>query len=80
MVLEADRLQIPVVAIVDSSMPLDIYKRIAYPVPANDSVQFVYLFCNLITKTFLAEQKRFAKHDSIAVDDDSSKIENTYGN
>ncbi|XP_030929822.1 UTP--glucose-1-phosphate uridylyltransferase 2-like [Quercus lobata] len=76
-VLEADRLQIPVVAIVDSSMPLDIYKRIAYPVPANDSVQFVYLFCNLITKTFLAEQKRFAKHDSIAADDDSSKIENT---
>ncbi|KAL0014899.1 hypothetical protein SO802_001968 [Lithocarpus litseifolius] len=25
------------------------------PVPANDSVQFVYLFCNLITKTFLVE-------------------------
>uniref|UniRef100_A0A2N9J8D9 UTP--glucose-1-phosphate uridylyltransferase n=1 Tax=Fagus sylvatica TaxID=28930 RepID=A0A2N9J8D9_FAGSY len=69
-VLEADRLQIPVVAIVDSSMPLDIYKRIAYPIPANDSAQFVYLFCNLITKTFLKEQKKFAKQA------DSTKIEN----
>ncbi|KAJ7961808.1 UTP--glucose-1-phosphate uridylyltransferase [Quillaja saponaria] len=57
---EADKLQIPIVALVDSSMPLDYYKRIAYPVPANDSVQFVYLFCNLITKTFMLEQKKLA--------------------
>ncbi|KAK9282814.1 hypothetical protein L1049_011036 [Liquidambar formosana] len=57
-ILEADRLQIPIVSLVDSSMSLDAYKRITYPVPANDSVQFVYLFCNLITKTFLLEQKR----------------------
>ncbi|XP_022159174.1 UTP--glucose-1-phosphate uridylyltransferase [Momordica charantia] len=59
-IMEADRLQIPIVALVDSSMPLEIYKRIAYPIPANDSVHFVYLFCNLITKTFLYEQKRLA--------------------
>lgn len=59
-IFEADKLQIPIVGLVDSSMPWDIYKRITYPVPANDSVQFVYLFCNLITKTFLLEQKRFA--------------------
>ncbi|CAK9177444.1 unnamed protein product [Ilex paraguariensis] len=58
-ILEADRLQIPIVGLVDSSMPWDTYKRITYPVPANDSVQFVYLFCNLITKTFLYERKRF---------------------
>lgn len=58
-IFEADRLQIPIVGLVDSSMPWDIYKRITYPVPANDSVQFVYLFCNLITKTFLYEQKKF---------------------
>ncbi|KAF5730538.1 UTP--glucose-1-phosphate uridylyltransferase isoform X2 [Tripterygium wilfordii] len=57
-VLEADRLQIPVVALVDPAMPWEYYKRIAYPVPANESVQFVYLFCNVITKTFLLEQKR----------------------
>lgn len=57
-ILEADRLQIPIVGLVDSSMPWDTYKRITYPVPANDTVQFVYLFCNLITKTFLHEQKR----------------------
>ncbi|XP_059457296.1 UTP--glucose-1-phosphate uridylyltransferase-like [Corylus avellana] len=81
-IFEAEKLQIPVVALVDSSMPLDVYKRIAYPVPANDSVQFVYLFCNLITKTFLLEQKRFggtAREDSAAAipsTNDASKIEN----
>ncbi|XP_075492746.1 UTP--glucose-1-phosphate uridylyltransferase-like [Primulina tabacum] len=55
---EADKLQIPVVGLVDSSMPWDTYKKITYPVPANDSVEFVYLFCNLMTKTILKEQKR----------------------
>ncbi|WVZ19020.1 hypothetical protein V8G54_006342 [Vigna mungo] len=57
---EAFKLQIPVVALVDSAMPLDVYNRIAYPVPANDSVQFVYLFCNLITKTLLHEKSKAA--------------------
>ncbi|PIA42509.1 hypothetical protein AQUCO_02000159v1 [Aquilegia coerulea] len=57
-ILEADKLQIPIVSIVDSSMPLDYYKKITYPIPANDSVQFVYLVCNLITKTFMLEQKK----------------------
>ncbi|KAL9379443.1 hypothetical protein Peur_027925 [Populus x canadensis] len=57
-ILEADRLQVPIVALVDSNMPWEIYKKIAYPVPANDSVQFVYLFCNIITKTFLLEKKK----------------------
>lgn len=57
-ILEADRLQIPIVGLVDSSMPWETYKRITYPVPANDSVQFVYLFCNLITKNFLYEQRK----------------------
>lgn len=54
---EAYRLKIPVVGLVDSSMPWDTYKRITYPVPANDSMEFVYLFCNLITKTILKEKK-----------------------
>lgn len=57
---EASRLQIPIVGLVDSSMPLETFKNITYPIPANDSVEFVYLFCNLITKTFLHEQKRLA--------------------
>ncbi|KAF2288109.1 hypothetical protein GH714_004447 [Hevea brasiliensis] len=57
-ILEADRLQVPIVALVDSNMPWEYYKKIAYPIPANDSVQFVYLFCNLITKTILLEQKK----------------------
>lgn len=54
---EAHRLKIPVVGLVDSSMPWDTFKRITYPVPANDSMEFVYLFCNLITKTILKERK-----------------------
>ncbi|XP_057807582.1 UTP--glucose-1-phosphate uridylyltransferase-like [Salvia miltiorrhiza] len=54
---EAHRLQIPVVGLVDSSMPWETYNKITYPVPANDSVEFVYLFCNLITKTILKERK-----------------------
>ncbi|XP_058225143.1 UTP--glucose-1-phosphate uridylyltransferase-like isoform X1 [Rhododendron vialii] len=62
-IFEADKLQIPIVGLVNSDMPWDVYKRITYPVPANDSVKFVYLFCNLITKTFLVEQKRFQEVD-----------------
>ncbi|KAM0014585.1 putative diphosphate--fructose-6-phosphate 1-phosphotransferase [Helianthus debilis subsp. tardiflorus] len=37
-------------------MPFETFKKIMYPVPANDSVQFMYLFCNLITKTVQYEQ------------------------
>ncbi|KAI3677976.1 hypothetical protein L6452_37250 [Arctium lappa] len=59
-ILEASRLHIPIVGLVDPSMPLETYKKITYPVPANDSVQFVYLFCNMITKTIQYEQKKLA--------------------
>ncbi|KAF8401546.1 hypothetical protein HHK36_012488 [Tetracentron sinense] len=59
-ILEADRLQIPIVSLVDSDVPLDSYRRITYPIPAKDSIQFVYLFCNLIVKTFLLERGRIA--------------------
>ncbi|KAK9056054.1 hypothetical protein SSX86_027141 [Deinandra increscens subsp. villosa] len=59
-ILEATRLQIPIVGLVDPSMPLETFKKITYPIPANDSVQFVYLFCNLITKTIQYEQKKLA--------------------
>ncbi|KAL8142565.1 hypothetical protein V2J09_015597 [Rumex salicifolius] len=55
---EASRLEIPIVGLVDSNMPLETYSKITYPIPCNDSAKFVYLFCNLITKTFLLEQKR----------------------
>ncbi|KAL9313529.1 hypothetical protein ACSQ67_018981 [Phaseolus vulgaris] len=65
---EAFKLQIPVVALVDSAMPLDVYSRIAYPVPANDSVQFVYLFCNLITKTLLHEKSKSAAAANLNID------------
>ncbi|GKV47258.1 hypothetical protein SLEP1_g54172 [Rubroshorea leprosula] len=63
---EAYRLQIPIVALVDSNMPLDFYEKITYPVPANDSVQFVYLFCNMITKCFMLEEKK-KKEDGVGL-------------
>ncbi|KAF7807084.1 UTP--glucose-1-phosphate uridylyltransferase-like isoform X2 [Senna tora] len=63
---EADKLQIPIVALVDSNMPLEFYKRIAYPIPANDSVKFVYLFCNLVTKTLLLEQTLDRTQDELS--------------
>lgn len=75
-IVEADRLQIPIVSLVDSAMPLEYYKRITYPIPANDSVQFVYLFCNLITKTFLLHQKRTASSATVVVakeDEDNAR-------
>ncbi|KGN62263.1 UTP--glucose-1-phosphate uridylyltransferase isoform X2 [Cucumis sativus] len=74
-ILEADRLQIPIVGLVNSSMPLEIYKKIAYPIPANDSVQFIYLFCNLITKTFLYEQKRLSSAKAVAVEEELPKAQ-----
>ncbi|KAJ4843291.1 hypothetical protein Tsubulata_025470 [Turnera subulata] len=79
-ILEADRLQIPIVALVNSNTPRDIYEKIAYPVPANDSAEFVYLFCNIITKTFLLEKKKLktlkgdtAKDDLLLPEIESSK-------
>ncbi|CAN7042979.1 unnamed protein product [Brassica rapa subsp. trilocularis] len=40
-ILEAVKLQIPVVAIVDPKVPLKFFEKITYPVPARDSVKFV---------------------------------------
>lgn len=57
-ILEADRSQIPIVSLVFSTIPLRSYQIITYPIPANDSIQFIYLFCHLITKTVLLERGR----------------------
>jgi ribosomal protein S2 len=57
-ILEADRSQIPIVSLVDSKIPLGSYKRIIYPIPANDPIQFVYLFRHSITKTVILERGR----------------------
>lgn len=71
MINEAHRLQIPVVGLVDSSMPWETFSKITYPVPANDSVEFVYTFCNLITKTILKERKEaMAERDAEDVEQD----------
>ncbi|WRX24175.1 Small ribosomal subunit protein uS2 - like 2 [Theobroma cacao] len=55
---EAQTLGIPIVGLVDSSTPLEFYKKVTYPIPANDSVQFVYLVCNMITKCLMLEKKK----------------------
>nr|WML72255.1 ribosomal protein S2 [Ceratophyllum demersum] len=55
-ILEADRLQIPIASSVDSNIPFFSYLRITYPIPANDPIKFVYLFPNSITKTLLLER------------------------
>ncbi|OAY79857.1 Ribosomal protein S2, mitochondrial [Ananas comosus] len=57
-ILEADRSQIPIASLVDSTIPLGSFKRITYPIPANDPIQFVYLFRHSITKTVILERGR----------------------
>nr|UYK51788.1 ribosomal protein S2 [Paphiopedilum micranthum] len=57
-ILEADRSQIPIASLVDSTIPLGSYQRITYPIPANAPIQFVYLFRHSITKTVILERGR----------------------
>ncbi|KMZ75807.1 Ribosomal protein S2, mitochondrial [Zostera marina] len=54
---EADRSQIPTVCLVDTGMPMKYFEMVTYPIPAIDSTQFVYLFCNLVTKTVLRDRE-----------------------
>ncbi|THU42910.1 hypothetical protein C4D60_Mb00t04890 [Musa balbisiana] len=53
-ILEADRSQIPIASLVFSMIPLISYKRCTYPIPTNDPIQFIYLFCHSITKIVLS--------------------------
>jgi len=55
-ILEAHRSQIPIASLGDSTIPWESSKRITYTIPANDSIQFVYLFCHLIMKTVIIEK------------------------
>jgi ribosomal protein S2 len=56
-IYEAYLSQIPIISIVDSTIPNELYRLITYPIPANyDSVQFIYLFCNCILKTILGSK------------------------
>nr|WHW95859.1 ribosomal protein S2 [Aneura pinguis]WHW95901.1 ribosomal protein S2 [Aneura pinguis]WHW95943.1 ribosomal protein S2 [Aneura pinguis] len=55
---EANQLQIPIVASVDSNIPNRLHKSITYPVPVNDdSIKFVYSFRNLVTKTVILSKR-----------------------
>ncbi|KAI3810543.1 hypothetical protein L1987_20161 [Smallanthus sonchifolius] len=63
--------------LVDPSMPLETYERITYPVPTNDSVEFVYLFYILITKTIQYEQKKLAAANGKVVKEEEPKIGET---
>jgi small subunit ribosomal protein S2 len=49
---EANRLQIPIICLVDSNVSNNLQNKITYPIPANaDSLQFIYLLCNSILKS-----------------------------
>lgn len=64
-ILEANRSQIPIASLLDSTIPWEFYKRITYPIPANDTIQFIYLFRHSITKTVILERQRIkAMHPS----------------
>jgi ribosomal protein S2 len=56
-ILEADQLQIPIISWMNSNILNKLQKLITYPIPINDdSIQFVYLFCNLIMKKIIISQ------------------------
>lgn len=58
-ILEATQLRIPVVSILDSSVPNRLHQLITYPIPGNDqSIEFVYIVCNLVQKTILLAQRQ----------------------
>ncbi|CAM0948075.1 unnamed protein product [Alopecurus aequalis] len=52
-ILEADRSQIPIPSLGDSMIPWESNKRFTYTIPANDPIQFIYLFCHSIMKTVI---------------------------
>ena len=54
---EAAKLQIPIIALVDSNIPNSLHHKITYSIPANhSSFKFIYLFCNCIIKTINASK------------------------
>jgi ribosomal protein S2 len=56
-IYEAHLNQIPIICVVDSNIPNELYNLITFPIPANsESVQFIYLFCNCILKTILVSR------------------------
>lgn len=72
---EADQSQIPIVSIVDPQIPLESYKRISYPIPANATRQFIYMFCHLMTKIVFYERER--NGDSVVIEDFDEIAENS---
>jgi len=63
-ILEANRSQIPIASLVDSTIPWESNKRITYPIPANDTIQFIYLFRHSITKTVILERPRITASEA----------------
>lgn len=54
---EANQLQTPIVSLMDPYISNKFQLLITYFIPVNnDSIQFVYLFCNSITKTVILSQ------------------------
>jgi len=60
-VKEASKLNIPIVAIVDTNSDPT---RIKYPIPGNDDARrAINLYCDLIKKTILDDQKHISRTD-----------------
>ena len=55
-ILEADRSQIPIASLGDSTIPWEWYRRITYTIPTRDTLEIVYFFCHSIMKTVIIEQ------------------------
>nr|YP_010945869.1 ribosomal protein S2 [Agrostis stolonifera]WGN99086.1 ribosomal protein S2 [Agrostis stolonifera] len=56
-ILEADRSQIPIASLGDSTIRWQSYSRTTYTIPSGDSLSFVYFFCHSVMKTVIMEQQ-----------------------
>ncbi|CAD6342128.1 unnamed protein product [Miscanthus lutarioriparius] len=55
-ILEADRSLIPIASLVDSTIPCEYYKRINYPIPANDPIRDQQYYENYVRALDKGEQ------------------------
>ncbi|MAW01726.1 MAG: 30S ribosomal protein S2 [Candidatus Pelagibacter sp.] len=70
-VLEAKKLKIPIVAIVDSNSNPE---NITYPIPGNDDARrSINLYCDLVQKTIIDAKKNLAKTEPVKSEKKSNK-------
>ena len=68
-VLEAKKLNIPIIAILDSNSDPD---HITFPIPGNDDARrSIALYCDLIKKTILEAKSKFRNQDKSETDEEN---------